>query len=197
MQAYPQFDALPKALFMARAWDTDLIEDKERKADVERINENRAECIRSLRKEFGTRFFGGLAPDDYALKHFKDCLLPDRSIAGKRRYLEILKQFPVCVATTGLNNSNGWKLGEYVAFSKAIVTEPLHFQVTGPFTKEVNYLEFTSSDQAVEAVARLFDDKVFRSEMMINNYRYYQSFIKPDSLILNTLSIVFQHGDLI
>lgn len=196
MQAYPKFDLPPKALFMARAWDADLIENKQRKKAVENINETRAECVRRLRKEFGARFFGGLAHEDYAVKHFKDCLLPDGNLSNKRKYLEILKEFPVCVATTGLNDSIGWKLGEYVAFSKAIVTEPPHFQVPGLFTKETNYLEFTSPDKAVEAVTRLFENKNLRAAVMMNNYRYYQSFVRPDALILNSLATVCEHGGL-
>lgn len=196
MESYPPLDLSPKVLFMARAWDTNLIENKKRKDAVEQINETRAESIRRLRKEFGTGFFGGLAHEEYAVKHFKDCLLPDGNFANKRNYLEILKDFPVCVATTGLNNSIGWKLGEYVAFSKAIVTEPLHFGVTGDFKNESNYLEFTDSEEIVNAVTRLFEDGDLRRAMMVNNYRYYHSFLRPDSLILNSLSTVFQHSKL-
>lgn len=192
LEALPNFAAPPKVLFMARAWSPDAIENKAQKEKVEQLNENRAECVRRLRKEFGERFFGGLARDDYAAKRFKDCLLPDENLSNKRKYLEILKSFPVCVATVGLNGSNGWKLGEYVAFSKAIVTEPLQFRVTGDFAKEKNYLEFAAPEQLIESVARLFDDKDLRFSMMMNNYRYYRSYVRPDALVLNSLATVFR-----
>lgn len=194
MESYPKFDLPPKVLFMARAWDTNLIEAKAQREAVEKLNETRAECVRSLRKEFGKNFFGGLAHEDYAIRNFKDCLLPDGNLSNKRKYLEILKDFPICVTTAGLNGSNGWKLGEYAAFSKAIVTEPLHFQVTGDFAKEKNYLEFTAPEELVESVTRLFEDKNLRLAMMTNNYRYYQSYVKPDALILNSLSVVFRRS---
>lgn len=196
MESYPQFDLPPKILFMARAWDPNLIENKTRKEVVEQLNEIRAECVRRLRKEFGVNFFGGLAHEDYAVKHFKDCLLPDGNLSNKRKYLKILKDCPICVTTVGLNDSNGWKLGEYVAFSKAIVTEPLQFKVTGDFRNEANYLEFITPQEVVKSAARLFEDKNLRSAMMMNNYRYYQSYLKPDSLILNSLSTVFQRTNL-
>ena len=195
MQSYPQFDAPPKCLFMARVWDTDLIPDQTKQETVEQLNENRAECVRRLRKEFGENFFGGLAHEDYAVKHFRDCLLPDGNLSNKRQYLEILQNYPICVTTVGLNNSNGWKLGEYVAFSKAIVTEPLQFQVAGNFNSEANYLEFIAPENLVEATTRLFEDANLRSAIMMNNYRYYQAFLRPDSLILNSLSTVFQQID--
>ena len=181
LESYPNFNLEPKVLFMVRAWDTNLIEDKSQKEIVEELNETRAQCVRILRKEFGERFFGGLAHDDYAVRNFKDCLLPKSELSNKSKYLEILKSFPICVTTAGLNRSNGWKLGEYVALSKAIITEPLHFQVPGDFAKEINYLEFTSPDELVNAAARLFENRVLRFEIMMNNYRYYHSYLKPDS----------------
>lgn len=191
LESYPDFTGEPKILFMARAWNPRALPDKQQKETVQALNENRAASIRILRKEFGENFFGGLAHDDYSSSNFKDCLLPGENLSNKGKYLEILKNFPICVATSGLNKSNGWKLAEYVAFSKAIITEPLHFQVTGDFAKEANYLEFTTPEELVEGATRLFEDKHRRFEMMVNNYRYYQSFVRPDSLILNTLAVVF------
>ena len=195
MEAAPKFSAEPKILFMARAWNTETILDQSQKEIVAEINETRAESIRILRREFGKNFFGGLMHDEFSEKHFKDVLLPDNSLSNKRKYLAMLKDFPICVATKGLNNSNGWKLGEYVAFSKAIVTESLHFQVTGDFANEKNYLEFTNSEELLNAVSRLFDDKNLRDEMMKNNREYYQNFVRPDALVLNTLKIVADYSD--
>ncbi len=192
LESYPDFTGEPKILFMARAWNPRALPDKRQQEAVEAINENRAASIRILRREFGGSFFGGLARDDYSIENFKDCLLPDDSLSSKRKYLEILKDFPVCVATVGLNDSNGWKLAEYVAFSKAIITEPLRFEVTGNFAKETNYLEFTAPEELIESATRLFENKDLRFEMMMNNYRYYQSYLRPDSLILNSLAVVFR-----
>jgi len=191
LESYPNFTAEAKILFMARAWNPQGLPDKQQKETVQALNENRAASIRILRKEFGESFFGGLAHDDYSSSNFKDCLLPGENLSNKGKYLGILKNFPICVATSGLNKSNGWKLAEYVAFSKAIITEPLHFQVTGDFAKEANYLQFTTPEELVEGATRLFEDKHRRFEMMMNNYRYYQSFVRPDALVLNTLAVVF------
>lgn len=35
---------------------------------------------------------------------------------------------------------------------------------------------------------------IVNSEMM-NNYRYYQAYVKPDTLVLNSLAAVFRHAD--
>lgn len=195
LEALPDLLAEPKVIFMARAWDTAVIEAADKKREVENINEMRAQCVRALRKEFGGRFYGGLEHNDYARTHFADCLLPDASRSNKRTYLQTLKQFPICVTTVGLNGSNGWKLGEYVALSKAIVTEPLKFSVPGNFKAETNYLEFTNSDELVNSTVKLFENKSLRRELMMNNYRYYFTYLRPDKLILNTLNTVFNNSE--
>lgn len=191
LEGRPDFSLEPKILFMARAWDHQQVESKNQQEAIAAINDTRANCVRVLRKEFGDRFFGGLAHDDYSRRHFRDVLLPGQNVSDKRNYLDTLRNYPICVATAGLNGSNGWKLGEYVAFSKAIITEPLVFQVPGDFAAEKNYLEFTDPAELLEAAVRLFENKQLRLQMMMNNYRYYQAWVRPDSLILNTLAVVF------
>lgn len=190
MESAPDFSLEPQVLFMARAWNPKTILDPAQKELVAHINEFRAESIRALRKNFGKRFFGGLMRDSYSEEKFKDVLLPDNNLSNKRNYLAKLKKFPICVATTGLNHSTGWKLAEYVAFSKAIVSEPLKFKTTGDFTTEKNYLEFHDSEELIGAVARLIDGKNLRGEMMKNNREYYEKFVCPDALVLNTLRTV-------
>ena len=101
--------------------------------------------------------------------------------------MKLLREFPIGIATTGLHGSIGWKLAEYVSYSKAIVTEKLNYRVPGHFEKELNYLDFVSPEGCVESAARLFQNYSLRCQLMINNYRYYQSYLRPDSLVLNTL----------
>jgi hypothetical protein len=103
--------------------------------------------------------------------------------------MKLLKRFPICIATTGIHGSIGWKIAEYVSYSKAIVTERLNYRVPGNFEKELNYLEFVSPEDCVESAVRLFQDYKLRCQLMINNYRYYQSYLRPDSLVMNTLAI--------
>ena len=197
LEGFPDFLAEPKVLFMARTWDPDKVPVKTHADVIHEINMSRATCIRILRKEYGRIFFGGLARDEFSLKYFPDCILPDDKLSNKRNYLKTLRDFPICIATMGLWGSNGWKLGEYVSFSKAILTEPLRFQVPGGFQNGKNYLEFRTAEELLNAVQRLIDDKHLRTSMMINNYRYYQGFLRPDALILNTLAVILANSSLL
>jgi hypothetical protein len=196
---FEQFEYFPcvsnnlKILFMARAWDP-----KDcrwcKPQDIELINNMRAECIRRCRKEFGAFFLGGLAVDEYTKKNFSDILLPDSKESRKLEYLKRVKESDICVATTGLHNSIGWKLGEYVAASKAIVSEKLHYELPGEFTPRHNYLEFTTPEECVQDIYELINDKSLRLRLMLNNYRYYHTYVRPDILVMNTLLKVLERG---
>lgn len=187
LHAAPDLTREPKVLFMARTWNPASVESKQHKDEIVEINETRARCIRLLRREFGARFYGGFAVDNYSTANFADCLLPDNSLARKRNYLKFLREFPICVATTGLLGSIGWKMAEYVAYSKAIACEPLNYVAPGNFCNRKNYLEFKTPEKCLETVAQLFTDHKLRADIMLNNYGYYQAYLKPDALVSRTL----------
>ena len=178
-------------LFMTRTWgDVDRSVDAEMAREARAVDEARAELIRAARREFGARFFGGFAPSDHAVRHYPDCVLPSRAAARRRAYLARVHRSDVCVATTGLWDSIGWKMTEYVAASRAIVTEPLRHSVPGGFAAGTNYLEFASVDEFVDAVGTLLDDRERREVMMHANAVYYRRWVRPPDQVMRTLEQV-------
>jgi hypothetical protein len=90
------------------------------------------------------------------------------------------------VATVGLHQSNQWKLAEYVAASKAVVTERLRYEVPA-FTAPENYLSFDSAEECVERVGELLRDPALRLAMMEANRRHYEGYVRPDSAVRRTI----------
>jgi hypothetical protein len=107
---------------------------------------------------------------------------------SKKTYLSLMHGSSICIATTGLEGSVGWKLGEYVAAAKAIVSEPLRSVQPGDFRPGRNYLEFRTPEQCVDAVQRLVDDPAHRLDMMRKNAAYYAAYVRPDALVWNALN---------
>jgi hypothetical protein len=196
LEAVPDFHARPKVLFMVKAWDPHDDPDRpaERVAHRQRMNDVRAECIQLLRREFGEDFYGGFRHTEFARRAYPEALVPDNRLTQKRKYVELLKQFPICVATTGLHNSIGAKFGEYVAQSKAILSEGLNYTVPGDLREGQNYLQFESPEQCVEIASRLYSDAALRQQMMAANFRYYHAHLRPDALVLNTLITALTQG---
>jgi hypothetical protein len=188
LESLPHFRLAPRVLFMTKVYDPRASLRLSRDT-LEPLNSMRANCVRSLRRELGNSFFGGIAPDDFALEYCPDAVIQDSRAFTRRHYLSMLRRFPICVATKGLWNSIGFKFAEYIAHSKAIVSEPLDYRVPGNLGRNSNYLEFTTPDECVESAQRLMDDARLRQSLMLNNYRYYQLYVKPETLVLNTLAI--------
>jgi hypothetical protein len=191
MWSPPDFDLEPKVLFMVQAHDPfdDPSRTREKIEERMHINDFRAKCITLLKKEFGQRFHGGFIHTQYAIDKYKGLLLPYKRQSLKRNYMELLRSYPICVATTGLHGSIGWKFAEYVAFSKAIVSERINYDLPGDIRKDQNYLEFVTPEECVEQATTLISNRSLRNHLMTNNAKYYPLYLKSDSLVLNTIKI--------
>ncbi len=178
-----------KILFMVRAWDPALFPNISQEAteQLEEINQTRASCIRVLKKEFKKDFYGGFSSTPYTQKYYKDAIVPNPASTTKSNYLKQLQSYPICIATTGLHNSIGWKFGEYVAMSKAIISEKLIYTPPKAFQINQNFLEFQSPDECIEKTLLLYQNEDIRYQMRLNNAYYYHHYLKPDNLVYNTL----------
>ncbi|MGS2779024.1 glycosyltransferase family 1 protein [Robertmurraya sp. GLU-23] len=192
----PNFNADPKILFMARLWDINGEYSNqlsnEKKEERNYINNVRANCIRLLKREFGSTFFGGVSPSPYANKYYSDIVIEDKKITNRNYYIRKVKDSSICIATMGLHESIGWKFAEYIAASKAIVTEELHYEVPGNLNKNENYLDFSSPEHCLEQVHLLMKNVDLRKKMMINNFNYYHKYVRPDQIVLNSIINVLE-----
>lgn len=185
---YPIKNNRDKILFLTRVWNpkgVDVASDDDR-AHRERINEQRVRYLDVCKKIYGDRFTGGLWCDDFSAKHYGHYALPFNQ-TSKSTFIKRVKEHTICIATTGLYNSIGWKMGEYIAASRAIVSEPLLFEVPGNFQENQNYFEFENEDHLLQKIDLLLNNKELLVQTMKNNYHYYNNYLKPDILVLNTL----------
>ena len=154
-----------------------------------RLNETRASCVEALSREFGSDFFGGFERTEYASSNYGELLLPDDECSRKENYVKLLGTYPICVTTRGLHGSIGWKMGEYIAFSKAIVTERMSHELPGEFVEGRNFLGFDDTDECVASTRRLFADARLRTRFMHQNYQYYESHVEPAIAIRASLDV--------
>ncbi len=175
-------------LFLARLWD--MTGNKEIDTERQYINHMRIEIIRQLRKLYPNRFFGGVQFSGHALKLCRDLLIAP-SKTKRVRYLDIMKQADICIGSMGLYESNGWKTGEYIAASRAIVNEALRYEVTGNFIAGKHYLPFTTPEECVAQTVYLMEHPAFVYEMKQWNEQYYHSYLRPDRQVAQALSVVF------
>lgn len=186
---YPIKRDIVKILFLTRLWDpngTILDFNKEYR---KKINEVRIECIKACKDKYGENFTGGVMIDSYSEKAYKEFTL-STNITSKGNFIDAVKDHSICIATAGLHYSTGWKFGEYVAASRAIVSEPLTYDLPGNFEVNKNYLQFETVEQLLDKIDMLLQKPDLIYQMMVNNFHYYNIYVKPEKLILNSLMTI-------
>lgn len=188
-----------RILFMARLWDPSGIRidpalsesanlyRQYLRDEFSSINRTRIAVMRMLKEEFGPAFFGGMIEDTLSEKQCPDLMLP-REKVRKKAYLDRMKRSDICIGTMGLHKSIGWKMGEYVAASRAIVSEPLEYVLPGNFAEEKNYMSFTTPEMCCEKVASLYSNPDRLFQMKMENFKYYIEYLEPRKQLLNALN---------
>lgn len=180
-------------LLIAGLWNPEDEKLEHLKIEIDLINRTRIDCIRACQKEFGRKFTGGLIRDSFSIKQAKDLIMPD-SLTNRETFLNSIREHNICIATTGLHGSIGWKLAEYVAASRAILSEPLIYKPTGDFKNDINYLNFDSVDELLNKVYFLLKNRDALIGMMNSNFQYYNNYLRPDKLVLNTLMKIYEEN---
>ncbi len=187
---YPDFEATADAetrnavIFLTRLWrpsDRPSVESDRRRE----MNATRIAIIRTLRTRFGDRFLGGIERDPYSESECPDCIIDSETI--KTSYVKLMKDHLIGIATTGLHGSVGWKLAEYVAASRCIVSEPIRTEGSQGFTEGRHYLGFTTAQTCAALCERLLEDPTLSREMRAANEDYYQRELKPPVMMLKRL----------
>ena len=146
----------------------------------------RVNTLRSLKREFGERFVGGLVPNDVARQNYP-MLCVTSEVTRRINYLDVVRKCLVCVTTTGLHDSIGGKVPEYLAASRCIVTEPLKYQLPVSLIEGKNYLSFRTPEECVGACERLLSDPEFADQMRYENHKYYLNEVEPSVLVYRCL----------
>jgi hypothetical protein len=169
----PSIPVEPAVAFQTRLWGPAEIPPDE----VEPLNEERLLMVRTLKREFGPRFVGGLVPTPLARQRYPDDLTPHSSKYAE--YLKVKKRCLISVYTRGVEHSLAFKLGETFAASQCLVSVPLRYELPEPLEPERHYLGFETADECVAACRRLLDDATLAQQMRANNHRYYAEQVEP------------------
>ena len=147
------------------------------------VNEARARFVDACRSLDGLTFEGGLAP-----RRRHDVSGFERVTARKRyrlrEYLEKQGESLCAFNSPAVHDCLGWKLGEYLALGKAIVSLPLTRELPSPLEHGTHVHVVEDSCEAMaEAVERLRVDVAYRSELERNARSYWNRWLAPDQAV--------------
>lgn len=184
----PRRTEQPVVLFYTRLWH--VPEGDELYDSVERMNRDRVQLAAELGRRYGPQFTGGIQFDPKEFRRWGH-LMVRIGRTRRTRYLQAMHQADICIGSTGLNGSIGWKTAEYIAASKAVVNQRFCYEVPGGFREGVNYLPFDDVEGCLAQVERLMKDPQRVYEMGRANHAYYQAYGRPDRMMANALRQAF------
>lgn len=171
----PPRDHGGRAIFFTRLWAPERNRDPEEKERRRKMNRVRIEAVRAMRAMPDTA--AGIYPTPDAVAECPDLVLTEAEMRSKA-YGEALRSADIGIANEGLKGSPGWKIGEYVAGSKAIVTNPIAGVIPG-FERERHYIEFDDPRAVPDLVADLRRGRRYRA-IQEANWEYCRTYLHPD-----------------
>jgi hypothetical protein len=171
----PEQPVTQAILFQTRVWDA-----VDTPGDAA-INEQRVALLRSLRQHFGKRLVGGLVGNEYAMKHFPELVTthPTR----QPQYIRWAKAPAIGIYSRGLFGSIAFKMAEFMASSKCVISEPVANLTPGVLPLSV----YGSNDECVALCQDLLDGPELLAERRREAWRYYTEYVRPAALIANLL----------
>jgi glycosyltransferase involved in cell wall biosynthesis len=146
-------------------------------------NRLRANYIRACKRVEAIQFEGGFAPrskDD--ITGYEDITLTAQ--VPMSDYLTNIKESAVVFNTPVIHDCHGWKLGEFMALGKAMVTTKIINRLPAPleYGKAVHFIE-GGEDDIYEAVKLLTSDHAYRQRMEKEIHQYFLEHVTPEKSV--------------
>lgn len=145
----------------------------------EQVNLRRARFIRASRSIGDCCFEGGLLGDAFSSNElFSDVLVTQKE--SFVTWLEKTKRSALVFNTPAFWNCHGWKLGEYLALGKCIVSTPLYNDLPAPLEHGVN-IHFVEDNEVSmrEAVAYILAHPDYRRHLEQGAREYWERYGTP------------------
>lgn len=147
----------------------------------EGVNKTRANFIRACKKVNGLDFEGGLVAQTGGRSSedkFADCLYDGVSMD---KWMQKTKKSILVFNTPAFWNCHGWKLGEYLALGKCIVSTKLSNDLPYPLEHGVNIHYVDNSESAMkEAIEYILSHPEYQQKLEEGARRYWNKYGTPE-----------------
>lgn len=150
----------------------------------EETNCNRALFINICKELKNCTFEGGFAPflPGHEVKGFEDRMIKRRYLI--KEWIEKTRCSCLVFNTPAVYRCHGWKLAEYLALGKAIISTPLTRELPSPLIHG-HHLHFVKPqyDDIKKAVSFIVENTDYRLKLEKNAYHYYKEHLSPGRVI--------------
>jgi len=180
----PSVPLRPEIVFQTRVWtEADCSTEA-----IEPLNESRVALARALRQSFPKHFRGGVIPTKLARERYPDALTAEPTRPAG--YLTASRESLIGISTRGLHHSTPFKLPEYLAGSKCIVSEPVRNALPDGLEEGRELVWFRGVDECLERCEELLRRPERARELRHNAWKYYQEHVAPAAHVRKCLGQV-------
>jgi glycosyltransferase involved in cell wall biosynthesis len=152
-------------------------------------NSYRATFMDICRGTPGLRFEGGFPPRDDGYTPYEHLLMSHR--VPFTQYIEKLKKSALVFNTPAVHGCLGWKLGEFLALGKAIISTDIGRMLPAPFVHQKNIHFIDGSEESMrEAINRITSDDAYRAKLEAGAREYYDTYLAPGRVIERIMNAV-------
>lgn len=98
-------------------------------------------------------------------------------------YIDNTKKSLIVFNTPSCWDCHGWKLGEFLAMGKAIISTPITNELPYPLIHRQNIYIINSKEELYKAVDLLIEDHALRTSLEENAKAYYREYVAPEKVI--------------
>ena len=157
--------------YAARLWEHDSC--------VEDTNPERAEFMRAAKAAFGKGFDGGFVPEGRSAQAeiYADLLL-DRKVPSDE-WISRTQLSAVAFNNPAVWGCLGWKLAQYMALGKAIISTPIENLLPEPLRHGSNVHFVSEIDEIPAALSLITTDCEYRRRLEIGSRKYWDLYLSP------------------
>lgn len=133
-------------------------------------------------------FEGGLIPESPKFNNaeYEDVVI--KTQVDYQQYIANIKRSVVVFNTPAYHQCHGWKLAEFLALGKAIISTPFINEMPEQLTHLEN-VYFVSGEvgDIRKAIKEIAEDQALRNKLETGALKYYKDFIEPEQAIKTLL----------
>ena len=150
-------------------------------------NELRAMFMRECREMSWVQFEGGFHPRAGNFEQYKDLFL--KKMYPFHEYIQNLRNSAFVLYNHSVAGSHSWRLGEYLALGKAIISLPIERKIPAPLIHGTHIHFVEPAKEAIEkAIQLLLSNNLYRQNLEINARKYYLQNATPEKSIERLLA---------
>ncbi len=164
-----------KIFFLSTLWYSD-----EFNKNDEGVNRRRSNFIEVCKDIKDCDFEGGLLADSSSSKElFISSITNERLTLSY--WIQKTKESVLVFNTPAFWDCHGWKLGEYLALGKAIITTPLSNDLPEPLIhgQHVHIIQDSSKETIHKAITYILENSAYRMNLEMNARKYWEEYGTP------------------